>query len=149
MAKVKQIAHTGTSGIAIIVHAPKRRYEMKGKDQAMSTQRRRPAELTTAIKLEILEVKSNEIRTVVLKDHVFNVSDWEDGNFSCDCSRHLLFTRAAGGEPDHDAPRPCGDAVRYKVNVYAFGAGAVLYREFNPPAGVTGAPVLTTERTKP
>lgn len=36
---------------------------------------------------------------------------WTDGNFGCDCNRHLFFARAAG-EPDPETE--CGD-VRFWV----------------------------------
>lgn len=37
---------------------------------------------------------------------------WTDGNYGCDCNRHLFFNRAKGIEPE-DA-RPCGEE-RYSV----------------------------------
>jgi hypothetical protein len=38
---------------------------------------------------------------------------WREGNWSCDCNRHLIFERAAGIEPEEDFP--CGDQVGYTV----------------------------------
>jgi hypothetical protein len=37
---------------------------------------------------------------------------WTDGNYSCDCNRHLFFNRAVGIEPGDE--HPCGD-TRYTV----------------------------------
>lgn len=34
---------------------------------------------------------------------------WTEGNFACDCNRHLFFMRAQGIEPPEDEDRPCGD----------------------------------------
>lgn len=34
---------------------------------------------------------------------------WTEGNYSCDCNRHLFFERAVGREPDEDVP--CGDSL--------------------------------------
>lgn len=39
---------------------------------------------------------------------------WEDGNYACDCNRHLFFERAAGGDPEDI---PCSDG-RYTVAVF-------------------------------
>lgn len=33
---------------------------------------------------------------------------WTEGNYGCDCNRHLFFERAAGREPDIDE-HTCGD----------------------------------------
>ena len=50
---------------------------------------------------------------------------WAEGNYSCDCNRHLFFQRAAG-EPDGD-DYPCGDEL-YTVRIVA-GNGEVLYQD--------------------
>jgi hypothetical protein len=55
---------------------------------------------------------------------------YEDGNYSCDCNRHLFFHRAAGVEPMEDAP--CGK-VAYDVNLINPKTGKVFYREFFAP----------------
>jgi hypothetical protein len=52
---------------------------------------------------------------------------YSEGNYSCDCNRHLFFHRAAGVEPDEDCP--CGDEA-YSVNLVNPKDGAVFYREF-------------------
>lgn len=33
---------------------------------------------------------------------------WTEGNFACDCNRHLEWERAAGREPDNDEGIECG-----------------------------------------
>lgn len=51
---------------------------------------------------------------------------WADGNYSCDCNRHLFFERADGAEPNWD-DGICGDeafAVRIEDD-----AGGELYRD--------------------
>lgn len=40
---------------------------------------------------------------------------WEEGNYSCDCNRHLFWERAHGREPPDEPPFPCDDGV---VRVY-------------------------------
>lgn len=52
---------------------------------------------------------------------------WADGNYACDCNRHLFFCRAAGDEPD-DRP-PCGGNV-YAVRV-TDEQGKELYSDFD------------------
>lgn len=39
---------------------------------------------------------------------------WVDGNYSCDCNRHLYFERAAGTELDWDDGGECGE-TRYSA----------------------------------
>ena len=36
---------------------------------------------------------------------------WEEGNYSCDCNRHLFFERAAGREPEDGECPPCGEEL--------------------------------------
>lgn len=38
---------------------------------------------------------------------------WADGNYSCDCNRHLFFERAAGNEPEWDSGA-CGDEAWHR-----------------------------------
>jgi hypothetical protein len=55
-----------------------------------------------------------------------NAFMYEEGNYSCDCNRHLFFHRAVGVEPDdHD----CGDGA-YSVNLVNPKNGQVYYQEF-------------------
>lgn len=53
---------------------------------------------------------------------------FEEGNYACDCNRHLFFHRSAGHEPEDD--NPCGDAA-YSVNLINPKDGRVFYREFD------------------
>ena len=52
---------------------------------------------------------------------------YSDGNYSCDCNRHLFFHRANGAEPDEDCA--CGEVV-YSVNLVNPKDGRVFYEEF-------------------
>lgn len=52
---------------------------------------------------------------------------WEDGNYSCDCNRHLFFERAAGIEP---VSEKCGTG-KYSVQVYNPKNGEIIYDEFS------------------
>lgn len=50
---------------------------------------------------------------------------WSEGNFGCDCNRHLFFERASGKECDDDFP--CG-TTEYTV-ISIIRDGEVLYEE--------------------
>ncbi len=50
---------------------------------------------------------------------------WADGNYSCDCNRHIFFCNA-GGEPE-GAQSECGD-TRYSVRIFDM-AGNRLYAD--------------------
>lgn len=39
---------------------------------------------------------------------------WEEGNYGCDCNRHLFWERAHGREPSM-GEMPCSDAVVYDL----------------------------------
>jgi hypothetical protein len=64
---------------------------------------------------------------------------WTDGNFGCDCNRHLFFERAIGNEPD-DAE--CGE-TRYLISVPSEG-----YDEFGQNKGLMNgtSKVLNTKK---
>lgn len=47
---------------------------------------------------------------------------WSEGNYSCDCNRHLFFERAYGNEPDLDE-HGCSDGA-YVVTAPAWLAAA-------------------------
>lgn len=64
------------------------------------------AESERAIRVCIRKVETGEVRcfadTGWFKDGEFSDFIWDEGNYSCDCNRLLLFVRAAGEpEPDH------------------------------------------------
>ncbi len=50
---------------------------------------------------------------------------WAEGNYSCDCNRHLSFERAIGNDPDFDEA-PCGETL-YAVR--ALKHGLVIYQD--------------------
>lgn len=50
---------------------------------------------------------------------------WAEGNYSCDCNRHLFFCRA-GGEPDADPN--CGES-RFFVTPIERGTDRVIYQD--------------------
>lgn len=52
---------------------------------------------------------------------------YSEGNYSCDCNRHLFFHRANDVEPEDD--RPCGDEA-YSLNLENPKTGEIFYREF-------------------
>lgn len=51
---------------------------------------------------------------------------WEDGNYACDCNRHLFFHRAIGEEPEEDVP--CGGSL-YVVDAITLDSGEIVYAE--------------------
>lgn len=51
---------------------------------------------------------------------------WSEGNFACDCNRHLFFEHAAGNEPAES--HECG-SVAYSVKIED-EAGNELYGEW-------------------
>jgi hypothetical protein len=71
---------------------------------------------------------TNEQRTFrnesPLAEH--SVFHWSDGNYGCDCNRHIFFCRAA----DQDAPEDvaCGDD-RFVIDEIRLDDGSVVYRE--------------------
>jgi hypothetical protein len=61
-------------------------------------------------KVEIKNNETGEVRTRDMRDilwHEYSDWWWTEGNFGCDCNRHLEFERAAGTEPDFDSAA-CG-----------------------------------------
>jgi hypothetical protein len=56
---------------------------------------------------------------------------WEEGNYSCDCNRHIFFHVAGGGDyEDDEADIECSDG-KYSVNLVNPKTGEVFYREFD------------------
>lgn len=54
---------------------------------------------------------------------------WEEGNFCCNCNRHLFFLWAVGeDEPEDDDGFPCGDSA-YSVRITDM-TGTELYSDF-------------------
>ena len=48
---------------------------------------------------------------------------WSEGNYSCDCNRHILFNRALGIETEEVFP--CGNRL-YEVSIHTL-SGKPLY----------------------
>lgn len=82
----------------------------------------------------IIKIKENStgriatFKDIVGEEGTFNpFYSWEEGNFSCDCNRHLLFHSHSdyeGYTPDF----PCGDDF-YSVEITS-EEGIILYSEF-------------------
>lgn len=51
---------------------------------------------------------------------------WEEGNYGCDCNRHIFFQRAKN---DDDDDIQCGEG-KYAVNIKNPKTGKIFYREF-------------------
>lgn len=68
-------------------------------------------------------------------DDEFEFSDfiWSEGNFSCDCNRHLFFERASGRDPAPGSDT-CGDGA-YRVTITDPDTGRVWYDEPPGPHG--------------
>ena len=52
---------------------------------------------------------------------------WEDGNYACDCNRHLFFERAVGNEPD-DSECNC-ETDFYRVELFI--GEELIYSDYN------------------
>ncbi len=50
---------------------------------------------------------------------------WEEGNYACDCNRHLFFHRAAGHEPEEDCA--CGHE---RYSILAIENGRIVRDEY-------------------
>lgn len=58
-------------------------------------------------RIAIRENATGLVRFHPESEPVFNEFIWTEGNYSCDCNRHLLF-QWAGGEED-GVEQPCGE----------------------------------------
>jgi hypothetical protein len=54
---------------------------------------------------------------------------WEEGNYSCDCNRELLFGYAKGLKFEDMPDVKCSDG-RFSVNLENPVTGEIFYREF-------------------
>lgn len=111
-------------------------YDLSKWDMHVEPKTGHPIEQHTRVKV-IVHVKrlaDGEVR----RYHTWDIYDpddgdfpnpymYEEGNYSCDCNRHLFFHRAMSAEPEEDVP--CGDEL-YAVNVANAKTGEVYYREF-------------------
>lgn len=57
---------------------------------------------------------------------------WSDGNYACDCNRHLFFERAVGKEPDWDdgVNEPGCGMKAYNIRIFDMD-GKMLYEDDN------------------
>lgn len=58
--------------------------------------------------------KTGEIREITI-DRTWSFFAWDEGSYSCDCNRGLLFQRAKNEEEDWDAP--CGNTQFSVVDI--------------------------------
>jgi hypothetical protein len=74
------------------------------------------------------EVRCFSNTAVLDEDHEPEpVWHWTEGNYGCDCNRHIFFRRAGGEEPDPD--HRCGHDA-FSVNLENPATGEIYYREF-------------------
>ncbi len=52
-------------------------------------------------KIHLRNNATGEVR-IVKDEYWHGDSQWEEGNYSCDCNRYLFFERANGGNPSFD-----------------------------------------------
>lgn len=58
---------------------------------------------------------------------------WSEGNYSCDCNRHIFFNNKKYGEEDWDCP--CGEEL-YSVNLKNPKNNVIFYSEFLTPYNI-------------
>lgn len=82
-------------------------------------------------KLEVRRNVDGVIRTYRDDWDYYGDFIWMEGNFACDCNRHLFFCRAAGEDEgdDEDENNRCG-RDRYAVRL-TDSNGDVLYEDFS------------------
>lgn len=77
---------------------------------------------------EIREFETDEI--LVIGEKYPSTFIWENGNYACDCNRHLFFKRAKNEESKEDWDVECSHG-KYSVNLKIKKDGNVYYREYN------------------
>ena len=75
------------------------------------------------------EIREYKSYTFLEVDGNYNNFIWEEGNYSCDCNRHLFFKRAKDEETDDDWNRGCSD-YEYSVNLKDVKTMKVFYKEY-------------------
>jgi hypothetical protein len=84
--------------------------------------------------IELLDTSTGELvgfeddDSIWLDDDFVNDYMWAEGNWACDCNRHLFFYRAQGREPNDD--RPCGEG-RYLARATRLDTGDVVFDEID------------------
>lgn len=53
---------------------------------------------------------------------------WGEGNYACDCNRHLFFERAKEEEDDDSWGTLCGNS-RYTVRIFEQGTDRIIYED--------------------
>lgn len=76
-------------------------------------------------KLSTSEIRSYPSELPMYEDGSPSLYIWQDGNYRCDCNRHLFFARAHGKEEDWEGP--CGE-TEYHVTLW-LPTGEVIYSE--------------------
>ncbi len=84
--------------------------------------------MSAPVDVHILDTLTGETRVYT---HAFPWGEgsdylWSEGNYGCDCNRHLFFCRAIDAPEDED--RPCG-FTRYLIHVKDRETGAALYED--------------------
>ena len=87
------------------------------------------------------EIRKYETWDILGKSEFPSTSMWEQGNYGCDCNRHLFFGRAIGVEPENDCD--CGE-TEYLVNLSNPKDGKVYYQEFDIEHASNGTDQGTT-----
>jgi hypothetical protein len=58
--------------------------------------------------------------------------NWAEGNYSCDCNRHLFFERALGRKSGQDCESECSEG-RYRIErIVRLSDGVTVYEEAAP-----------------
>lgn len=85
-----------------------------------------------------VEIRRNSdgVVRIYKDDHWLSDFIWSDGNYACDCNRHLFFERAGGVDPydDPDHVSVCTDD-KYSVRI-TNAAGDLLYQDGDWESGV-------------
>lgn len=69
--------------------------------------------------VHIKKTATGEVRAVI-EEGAWGENEpiWTEGNFSCDCNRHLFFERVVGIEPpDDEVPGCYSDPDLYRISV--------------------------------
>lgn len=80
------------------------------------------------VNVDIRRNADGVVRRFVDKNY-YGDFNWSEGNYSCDCNRHLFFERAGGVEPYED-PDYLGDCTdgKYSVRITDY-ADILLYQD--------------------
>jgi hypothetical protein len=98
-------------------------------DKPLGQQHKKDCVITWGSSWYIVTLCNNETGAVrrYREDSVWNDTGefmWFEGNFACDCNRHMMFQRARGEEPEWHTP--CGH-TRYTVLNIELPDGTLVY----------------------